>query len=272
MLALNGCGSASHNVAATLTVNAVFTSARETLSAQLTAAPFLPTWTETPPPAPPASPFVSPSPAVGGGGISVCDNATYITDVTIPDGSPVANGTKFVKTWTLLNSGTCAWNTGYKLAFEGGNQLGGADTFVAIPVPAGAEANMSVELIAPSAPGNYQGSWRMRNDRDQPFGDTIYVVITVGAPTVCRRSSRTQVTIAGHAGPENVTIDYGDGAVVTDTHGNYAFTVAQGWSGTVTPHKAKVNPWTFDPEHRTYTNLSCDLLHENFHAKAPPGV
>jgi len=150
--------------------------------------------------------------------------------------------------------------------------MAGSDTFVPVPVPVGAQTEISTNLVAPTSSGNYTGWWRMKNEQQQPFGKVITVVIQVGSATACRRSSKTQVTISGHAGPENVTVNYGDGEVTTDARGNYSFTVSSGWSGIVTPSKAKVHPWTFDPLHRTYTNLRCDLLHENFKAKAPPGV
>jgi hypothetical protein len=41
-----------------------------------------------------------------------------------------------------------------------------------------------VNLVAPIAPGTYQGFWNMRNAADQKFGQTVWAGITVpGAPT-----------------------------------------------------------------------------------------
>ncbi len=281
LLMLNACGSSSSDATPTLSVDAIYTAAHETFSAQATAQFALTPQTVTPPPSlsstlPP--PIASSSPTLRSSGQSACDSSTYLSDVTIPDGTVVAAGAKFVKTWMLQNNGTCAWNTNYKLSFDSGDQMGGADVFVASPVQAGQQVAISVNLLAPTAAGTYKGTWRMHDDKGQAFGDFPYVEITVGgtisatSATGCRKSPRSQITIAGHVGPENATIDYGDGTVVTDSSGNYSFTVPYGWSGTVTPSKAKVHPWTFSPEHRTYSNVICDLAHENYKATAPPGV
>jgi hypothetical protein len=281
LLMLNACGSTSSDATPTLSVDAVYTAAYQTFSAQATAQFALTPPTDTPPPTlsstlPP--PVASSGPSLGLSGQSACDNSTFLSDVTIPDGTVIAPGAKFVKTWLLQNNGACTWSTSYKLSFNSGDQMGGIDVFVGSPVQAGQQVAISVNLLAPTAAGAYKGIWRMQNDKGQAFGDFPYVEISVGAAsgvtgtTGCRKSPRSQITIAGHAGPENTTIDYGDGTTVTDSSGNYSFTVPYGWSGTVTPSKAKVHPWTFSPEHRTYSNVICDLAHENYIATPPPGV
>ncbi|MFH1184822.1 MAG: NBR1-Ig-like domain-containing protein [Chloroflexota bacterium] len=268
-LILSACGPAGGDTAPTLAVDAIFTAARQTFSAQ--AATLTATRpTGTPPPT--LITAASPSLTLAAGGPGLCDNSLFVSDVTIPDGAVIAAGSAFAKTWLLQNTGTCTWTSGYSLSFHAGDLMGGTDALVAIPVPSGSQSALSVNLTAPTSPGAYTGQWRMKNKQQQPFGNILTVVINVGPPTECRRSSRVDVTISGHAGPENVTIDYGDGTVSTDPKGDYAFTVPAGWSGTVIPSKAKVNPWTFDPQHRTYTNVTCDLRNEDYKATAPPGV
>jgi hypothetical protein len=279
-LALNACGFASSDVAPSITAVAVFTAAYQTFSAQQATRLALAPPTETPSPSlvptlPPPSPIAtsaSSGQSLGTGSQAACDNNAWLADVTIPDGAAIDAGAKFTKTWLLMNTGNCPWTTSYSLIFQSGDPMGGSDSFISAPVPAGAQAEISTTLVAPASSGTYTGWWRMKNAQQQPFGKVITVEIQVGSSAACRHPSRGNITISGHAGPENVTIDYGDGAVVTDAHGDYSFTVPAGWSGTVTPWKAKVHPWTFDPEHRTYTNVSCDLNRENYHATAPPGV
>jgi hypothetical protein len=250
--------------------DAIFTAAQETFSAQQATARALATPTSTPRPTVTATPSpTTPQPAAGA---NVCDGAAYIADVTVPDGSLITAGSSFVKTWLLQNNGTCAWTTGYSLAFVGGDAMGGADSPVPGSIPAGGQSPLSVNLKAPDAPGTYTGQWQMKNAQQQLFGNVITVEISVGSPADCRRSSRTEVTISGRANPENTTIDYGDGITYSGDNGYYAFTVPEGWSGTVTPSKAKVNPWSFFPAHRTYTNVTCDLRNENYKATPPPGV
>ena len=269
-LALSAC--ASPNAASTpaLDANAIFTAAQETFSAEQATRQGLATSTSTPQPAIAASPTPGATPQAAAG--NLCDSAAYISDVTVPDGTALTAGASFVKTWLLQNNGTCAWTPGYTLAFVGGDLMGGANAPVPASVPAGAQSPLSVNLRAPDSPGTYTGQWRMRNAQGQAFGNVITVVITVGSPAECKRSSKTTVTISGRAKPENTTIDYGDGITYTDANGDYAITVPQGWSGTVIPSKAKVNPWSFFPAFRTYSNVNCDLRDENYKATPPPGV
>ncbi len=282
LLMLNACGSSSTDAAATLSAQAIFTAAYQTFSAQ--AAQFaltpvartpLPTPSISLPPSSPSAQTALASPAVTSSGQTACDSSVYVSDATIPDGTVIAAGSKFIKTWVLQNNGTCAWSTSYQLAFDSGDQMGGSDVALQSPVPAGQQASISVNLVAPMSAGAYKGTWRMHNGNGQPFGDYPYVQINVGAvaaATACHKESRNEVTISGHAGPEAVTINYGDGTVATDPNGTYSFTVPAGWSGTVIPSKAKVHPWTFSPDHRTYSNVNCDLIHENYVATAPPGT
>lgn len=51
------------------------------------------------------------SPNEGTAGISTRGyDALYLHDVTYPDGSEVAPGTEFVKTWRVANTGVEPWN------------------------------------------------------------------------------------------------------------------------------------------------------------------
>jgi murein DD-endopeptidase MepM/ murein hydrolase activator NlpD len=107
------------------------------------------------------------------------DNALFIADITIPDGSIVSPNQPLLKTWRLRNTGTRAWGSGYQLVFVSGNQMGAPN---AVNVPAAAPGNtadISVNLVAPSTPGIYTGYWRLRNPHGTYFGPTIWVQIDV---------------------------------------------------------------------------------------------
>ena len=80
-----------------------------------------------------------------------CDEATFIADVTIPDGTELAPETNFTKTWRLLNAGTCTWNPNYMLYFVSGDLMSGPSSkqLVTIEVPPGASIDVSVELLSP---------------------------------------------------------------------------------------------------------------------------
>jgi hypothetical protein len=109
-------------------------------------------------------------------------NASYVEDVTIPDGSVLQPGIGFIKTWRIRNSGTCDWGDGYVLVFVNGDQM---DTPSPIPVPAtvaGATVDVPAPMVSPAAPGTYKGNWRMRSDEGQVFGSTVWVLIKVPSP------------------------------------------------------------------------------------------
>ncbi len=123
---------------------------------------------------------------------AACTNrATFVSDVTIPDKANLAAGAGFVKTWRLQNSGSCPWAANYALVFVGGDLMQG-QTVVPLTglVTPGAAVDLSVTLVAPTAPGTYRGEWKLRSasgalfgigaNADQPF----WVQIVVGpAPT-----------------------------------------------------------------------------------------
>ncbi len=104
-------------------------------------------------------------------------------DVTVPDDTHMDAGQSFTKTWKFKNTGTCPW-VGYKLVFALGNQMGAPDS---APVPQtlpGDTVDISVDLVAPAADGNYAAYFTLHTDKDQyvPIGleKTFWVKIIVG--------------------------------------------------------------------------------------------
>ncbi len=112
-----------------------------------------------------------------------CNNSAFEADITIADGSILKPGEDFVKTWKIRNTGTCTWDDGFALVFIGGDRaidpydfkFQKADDFVA----GGQAINISIKLTAPLTPGDYQGHWRMRNDKGYYFGTIVSVYFTV---------------------------------------------------------------------------------------------
>lgn len=112
----------------------------------------------------------TPSPTVAA---SACDRAEagIPIDVTIPDDTEFAAGTAFVKTWRLVNTGSCSWTSGYSLVFFSGEKMGGPDVVpLNSTVTPGQVVDLSVNLTAPSNPGTYQGNWMLRNPSGVLFG------------------------------------------------------------------------------------------------------
>jgi len=108
-------------------------------------------------PTEPALPAASDTPTLA------CDKATFVSE-TIPDGSDFAPSSAFTKTWRVRNIGTCTWNTSYAIVFDHGDSLS-APAAVAFPgvVAPGQEVDLSINMVAPAAPGTYESFWKFRN-------------------------------------------------------------------------------------------------------------
>jgi dipeptidyl aminopeptidase/acylaminoacyl peptidase len=110
------------------------------------------------------------------------DNAAFVADASIPDYTNLPPGSPFDKGWRLRNDGSTAWGPGYALSFVSGDQMGAP---ASIPLPAaapGQSVDVTVPMIAPTAPGTYRGDWQMTNPSGQPFGPKVWALVTVGTP------------------------------------------------------------------------------------------
>ena len=117
-------------------------------------------------------------------GTQTQDGARFVADVTIPDGTRLEPGQTFLKQWRVRNSGTTTWNSSYRLAFFDDQKLSGPDN---VPVPAakpGEELVVSVSLAAPTTPGTYRSTWRLRNAQGQPFGENLFTLIESVRPSL----------------------------------------------------------------------------------------
>ncbi len=184
ILVLSACGPAATQAVPTINVTAIYTSAFQTFTAQQALAKATATPTLTPAPLVPNTGATNAVPATGGGtastgGTQACDNSTYVRDVTVPDGTVMAPGQTFVKTWAVLNAGSCTWTPKYKLLLLNGEPMSGSQVPLTATVSSRETANLSVNLTAPEIPGNYTGTWRLQNAAGAYFGDILTVVITV---------------------------------------------------------------------------------------------
>ncbi len=155
----------------TVSPDLAFTAAAQTVEARMTelAAQSSPTSlppTPTLPPLPtlptlPPIPSPTPLPATPTN-TPLCDLAQFVRDITIPDGTVFAPGATFTKTWRLRNIGTCTWS-GYSVVFDSGNAMNGTSPTPLPTVAPGQEVDVSIDMVAPSTPGEYRGYWRIRN-------------------------------------------------------------------------------------------------------------
>lgn len=120
----------------------------------------------------PVPPTATPTPTSTPVPEQVCsDEAGFIKDVTISDGTRLDPGETFRKTWRLRNEGTCTWKDGYDLIFISGEIMGG-DYVVPLrgSISPDQLIDLSVNLKAPTSYGSHAGYWMLRNDRGQIFG------------------------------------------------------------------------------------------------------
>jgi hypothetical protein len=183
-----------------LTQAAVTVAANLTQSALLTpsaTATFTPAPTNTPePPTPTVQPATA-TPAVTGtttpansgsgtGTTNTQDAASFVADVSIPDGANITPGANFEKTWRIKNSGVTTWSTAYSIVFIEGEKMGAPDN-VAMPreVKPGETVDITVKMTAPTTGGTYSAYFRLRSAAGQFFhldqsGD-LWLKISVGS-------------------------------------------------------------------------------------------
>lgn len=92
-------------------------------------------------------------------------------DVTIPDGTVLAPGEPFSKTWRLKNVGSCEWTRLYTVTFFSGNSLDAIQTqYLAQEVSPGQTIDLTVDMEAPLEPGIYQSNWMFSDASGALFG------------------------------------------------------------------------------------------------------
>lgn len=197
---LGGCAPVASNASIIATSVASTVQAQNTLQAQITPslAAVPPTFTPlgSPTPAATKAPPTAPPPN-SGQNTKPCYSAEYVADVTIPDGTIVAPGASFWKTWSVKNTGSCTWGSSYKFVFIDGDVLGGAFVypFPGIAAP-GQTVEIPIQLYAPQANGAYTGNWKLQAPDKTIFGVSSYdiplsVSIVVGNSTPENNKTRT---------------------------------------------------------------------------------
>jgi hypothetical protein len=114
-----------------------------------------------------------------------CTNSSFVADITVPDGTVIKRGEEFLKVWRIKNTGSCMWDDGFTLVFIGGDRAIDPNDFEWTKdnpkdfVEPGEEFDVTVHLTAPKAAGEYQGTWRMQNDKGYYFGTLLSVYFEV---------------------------------------------------------------------------------------------
>ncbi len=172
---------AAETVIAELTQTAAVNSA--TPEATSTEAPSLSTPTWVPTSIKTATPLNTETPEITAtialATAQICDNAAYVSDISVQDGTEMAPNQKFEKTWLIKNTGTCTWGEGYHLVFGYDEKMNGQARPLSTAVLPNETVEVTVILIAPLAVGEYQSYWRMANTAGINFGEFLYVSIKV---------------------------------------------------------------------------------------------
>lgn len=189
-LALSACGAKNQEPTPTpVDPNLIAQQAIQTFAMGLTMTAFAqPTATETLTPiptttAPPTFVVLGTTPPAAAPTQS-CYNSQWISDITVPDGTPMAPGQPFTKTWMVKNVGTCEWKPTFKVAFGGiGIPMGGQSSQIGKTVKPGEQIEISVNMVAPNSSGDIQSYWKLQDDTGVFFGTFLTVVIKVAGPT-----------------------------------------------------------------------------------------
>jgi len=148
--------------------------------AQSTPAPLAPTLdfpTLAGPLAPPSTPAPESLPSTP---TSPCVNdAQFVEDLTLPDGTEVLPGVALDKRWLILNRGSCAWGPEYRLTQVGESRIGAPRELALYPAVPGAQAVWQVAMVAPEDKGEYISRWRAQAPDGTLFGDEVYVLVIV---------------------------------------------------------------------------------------------
>jgi len=107
--------------------------------------------------------------------------AAFVADVTVPDNTRFEKEAQFTKTWRMRNAGGTDWPENTALVFVSGERMTTDVTRVEIgEVKAGANVDISVEMVAPNADGSYRSTWRIQAGDAPIQGGGMYALIIVG--------------------------------------------------------------------------------------------
>jgi len=186
ILLVSACGSPAEQESVISTAVAQTVQAGESLTeiaSQPTITPQVTQRAETPLPAltPTSAPTLASAPIDPN-----CVKASLVSEDP-PDGVLLSPGQTYWKTWTLLNTGTCTWNTSYNIIFWSGDLMGGLTSYpLDDEVAPNEQKDISIFLKAPDTEGTFTGYWRLQSPWNSNFGvgpsdDSFYVKIQVSS-------------------------------------------------------------------------------------------
>lgn len=124
----------------------------------------------------PITPTLTITPTVPG---PCTNNLSFLSDITIEDNTSVLPNETIDKQWLVENSGTCNWDSTYRLKWIGGDPMGAEQEQMIFPAHAGAKVTLRILFTAPSAEGPYESAWQAYSPDGSAFGDPIFIKIIV---------------------------------------------------------------------------------------------
>lgn len=119
-----------------------------------------------------------------------CNDAWYVGESAPLDGATILAGKEVVKTWYLLNAGTCVWDEGYSFSFRKeyssspeGAVLGYYGKDEIIPrngsfVKPGQTGTFKISFTVPKKLGQYVWAFKLKDDAGNLFGSLVFVKFT----------------------------------------------------------------------------------------------
>ncbi len=107
------------------------------------------------------------------------NNLTFLEDITIPDGTTVQPEDPLEKTWSVENSGSCNWESGYRLKLVAGPAMNVPAEQALYPARTGTQASIRLVFTAPLESGAYRSAWQAYDPQGKAFGESIFIDIVV---------------------------------------------------------------------------------------------
>lgn len=187
--------------------------------------------------------------------------------LTISEGSNTESGTYLPNPRTvsgrITNSETGDGVDGVTVAFSnsGGNAQTSGGGYYSHSIPYGWSGTATPSYgVWTFDPGSRTYISVTANQPDQDYDGT--------GPPPCVISGRVTDSETGD-GADGVTVAFSNGGGSTETTGGgyYTHSVPYGWSGTATP---SYGDWTFDPNSRTYNNVTTNQAGQDYEGAGPP--
>ena len=108
------------------------------------------------------------------------DDAMFVQDLTVPDGTPMRPGQRFAKIWLIRNVGQQIWSSEYRLTHREGHRMG-ASPSIKLPrqVRVGEDIAVKVSMVAPFTLGSVRSEWQLQDASGQWLGEVLWADIDV---------------------------------------------------------------------------------------------